>query len=440
MSGAPAARGLRTSHEDAQRRCCLIARTRDRGARSTRRRRFSRGDPRQAEVHGRQGSGARARPRLAHRDIARRTRSHHRPVERDNAADVSRRPQARLLLLARIPDRTDAVRRVVEPGTRHHGARGARRVGRRLRPAARARARCRARQRRPGSSCRVLHGEHGHARHPRAWLWHSLRSWHLPAGPDGRVAERAARRVACVRQSLGVRAAGGDVLGRIWRTGRGSREWRRRDARGVAARRDRQRGGVRHADPGLARRARQYAAAVVGARGRPAVARRFQSRRSRRRAGRARAARGDFARALSERRNGGGRGLAPAPGILLRVGVVAGPRAAAQGAAWRIAHARRLHGDPAERYASGDRRSRAHAPAGRRTRHAVGSRVERGDEGLQLHEPHAAARSAGNVAGRATRAHAAAAPADHRAHQRAASRCAARGRTRPRTTSLPRCR
>jgi glucan phosphorylase len=39
----------------------------------------------------------------------------------------------------------------------------------------------------------------------------------------------------------------------------------RRGARGVAARRDRQRGGVRHADSGLARRARQHAAAWFGA-------------------------------------------------------------------------------------------------------------------------------------------------------------------------------
>ena len=33
-----------------------------------------------------------------------------------------------------------------------------------------------------------------------------------------------------------------------------------------------------------------------------------------------------------------GAGLAPAPGVLLRVGVVAGPHAPAQGAAWRAAH------------------------------------------------------------------------------------------------------
>jgi glucan phosphorylase len=123
----------------------------------------------------------------------------------------------------------------------------------------------------------------------------------------------------------------------------------------VAPRGDGQCSGIRHADPGLARCARQHAAAVVGTRRRPAVARRFQSRRPRRRARRARAARGDLARALPERRNPRGRGLAAAPGIFLRLGVAAGSAAPAPGAARRTEHACRLHGDPAQRYASGDR-------------------------------------------------------------------------------------
>ena len=77
--------------------------------------------------------------------------------------DLPRRPQARLLLLARIPDRPPAVRRARTSGCTESRARrcGARR---RLRPAARARARRGARQRRARPARRVLHGEHGDAR------------------------------------------------------------------------------------------------------------------------------------------------------------------------------------------------------------------------------------------------------------------------------------
>ena len=117
---------------------------------------------------------------------------------------------------------------------------------------------------------------------------------------------------------------------------------------------------------------RQHAAAVVGARRRPAVARRLQPRRPRRRAGGPRAPGGDLARAVSERRDRRRAGPAPAPGILLRVGVAAGPRAPAPCAARRLALAARPRGDPAERHASGDRRAGADAPARRRARHAVG--------------------------------------------------------------------
>ena len=143
-----------------------------------------------------------------------------------------------------------------------------------------------------------------------------------------------------------------------------------RDALRLAAGRERQCDRLRHAARRLARPPRQYAAAVVGAGDGPAAPRGLQSRRPRRRAGRPRAAGGDLARALPERRNGCRPRAAAAAGVLLRLGVAAGPAAPAQGAARRARVARRPRVDPAERHASGDRGPRADAAPGRRARHA----------------------------------------------------------------------
>ncbi len=252
-----------------------------------------------------------------------------RPLDGRDAPHLSRRPQARLLLLARIPDRAPAVRRAVQPRHHRRRARGAARSRRRPRSPAQARARRRARQRRPRPARRLLHGEHGDARHPRARLRHPLRPRHLPPGDQGRLAARAAGGLAVRRQSVGVRAAGGHVHRRLRRPRRDRRERGRHVALGVGAGRERERGGVRHADHRLARQARQHAAAVVGARDGPDPPRRLQPRRPRRRARRPRARRVDLARALSERRHRGRAGAAAAPGILLRLGVAAGPRCAA---------------------------------------------------------------------------------------------------------------
>ena len=96
--------------------------------------------------------------------------------------------------------------------------------------------------------------------------------------------------------------------------------------------------------------------------------------------------------------------------------------------------------DPAQRHASRDRRAGAHAPAGRRARRGVGHGVEHRDARLQLHQSHAAARGAGDVAGAAARGAPAAAHADHRAHQRAAPRRPARIGSRATAGSCRRCR
>ena len=168
-------------------------------------------------LHGRQGSGPRARPRLVHGHGAGGARPRDRPLDGLHARDLPRGPQARLLLLARVPDRPPAVRRDGQSRPDRHRARGAGRTRRGPRPPAPARAGRGARQRRPGPPCRVLSREHVVARHRRARLRHPLRPRHLPPGAAGRLAARTARGVAVVRQPVGVRAAGGHLLGRLRR-------------------------------------------------------------------------------------------------------------------------------------------------------------------------------------------------------------------------------
>ena len=93
----------------------------------------------------------------------------------------------------------------------------------------------------------------------------------------------------------------------------------------LAPGRDGGRGRLRHAGRRLARALRQHAAALVGAGRRSAAARRVQPRRPCRRAGSPGARQRHLAGAVSERRDPGGPGTAAAPGILLHLGVAAGP-------------------------------------------------------------------------------------------------------------------
>ena len=66
--------------------------------------------------------------------------------------------------------------------------------------------------------------------------------------------------------------------------------------------------------------------------------------------------------------------------------------------------AARQGGDPAQRHASGDRRRRADAHPGRRARPRLGRGVGHHRPHALLHQPHAAARGAGDLAGAALRA------------------------------------
>ena len=72
--------------------------------------------------------------RLVRRHGAGGARPDRRPLDGRDAPDLPRRPQARLLLLARVPDRPAARRRAGQPGHGGDGARGAARPRRRLRP------------------------------------------------------------------------------------------------------------------------------------------------------------------------------------------------------------------------------------------------------------------------------------------------------------------
>ena len=138
-----------------------------------------------------------------------------------------------------------------------------------------------------------------------------------------------------------------------------------------------------------------------------------------------------------ERLNARRPGTAAAAGVFLCLGLAAGPCAPpySQHGDFIVA-AESCH--PAQRHAPRDRGRRAHAAPRRRCTDAAGHEAwDITRRTRSLHEPHAAAGGAGDLAGRADGAAAAAAHADHLRDQRAASstRCA-----RPATMPRRRCR
>ena len=323
-------------------------------------------DPEQADLCGRQGRGPRARPRLVHRDRARRARPGGRPLDRDHAPDLRDRPEAGLLPLARVPDRAAAQRIPVQSAADRDLPGGARRARRRSRAHQGARAGRRARQWRPGAARRLPHGEHGDRGHRRLRLRHPLSARPVPAAVQRRLAGRAAGGLAGVRQSLGVRAARGDLRDRLRRLGRARGRRRSVRAPGLAAGGAGARDRVRHPDRRLGRPLGEHAPAMVGRRGEPDPPRPVQQRRLHGRGRGAGAVREHRAHPVPERRHAGRPGAAPDPGVFLHLRLAPGPVAAASAAGPRPRLAARPRRDPAQRHPSGDRGRRADAPSARR--------------------------------------------------------------------------
>ena len=209
---------------------------------------------------------------------------------------------------------------------------------------------------------------------------------------------------------------------RLWRFGGRPAVHRQHVAVGLASGRDGDRHRLRHAGHRLARPAREHAAPVVGAGTGPSGTGDVQPRRSCRRAGRTVARQCHIADPLPQRRNAGGPGIAAAAGVFLLVGFVAGPAASPHPPVWRPAQPRRQVRHPAQRHASRDRRRGTDAAAGGRARPEMGRGLADHHRHDLLHQPHAAARGAGKLAGAADGAAAAAPHADHLRDQQAASR------------------
>ena len=171
---------------------------------------------------------------------------------------------------------------------------------------------------------------------------------------------------------------------------------------------------LRHAHPGLRRQHLQRADLVERA-GRRVV--RVGSLQHRRllQGGRGRGHLGDGHQGVvPQRRAGGGQAATPASAVLLRV-LFAAARAAHHGRSGR----RGRQGTPravrlaAQRHSSVDRGRRTHAVAGRRAPAGVGRGVGHHGRDVRLHQPHPAARGAGDLAARDVRRVAAPPPRDH---------------------------
>ena len=233
---------------------------------------------------------------------------------------------------------------------------------------------------------------------------------------DGR-ADRASRPLARGRHAVGVPARRRALPGALRRLGRGRR------ATGSTA---------RHAGTRTARSwprpttwwSRAMATdhvstlrlwkAVAPAAHRP---QRLQHRRLRPRGAGEERVREHLLGALPERQHPCRTRTAPAPGVLLRRRLAAGPDRPAPRRARRPRQPRRQGCHPPQRHPSGDRRRRADAAAVRRPRHALARGLVALHPDLLVHQPHPDARGARDLAGRADAARPAAAPQHHLSHQ-----------------------
>ena len=136
--------------------------------------------------------------------------------------------------------------------------------------------------------------------YPGDGLWHPLRFRPVPTDHRPGLAAGISRRMAGVRQPLGIAAAGGGLSGPVRRHRRTGDRRQGARSRGLASGGNGAGGRLRHADRRLARPARQRAAAVVGAGAGSAADRRLQQRRLSRRGGPRSPRRGDLQVPLSQ--------------------------------------------------------------------------------------------------------------------------------------------
>ena len=280
-------------------------------------------------------------------------------------AKLRRRPQAGLLSQPGIPDRPPVHRRAEQYGA-----------------AAGIRGRARRSRRRPVRTCanasRMRRSAMAASGGSRPASWKAWRRWRFPPSATASAtisacSARSSRRAGSTNIPTNgwASATPGNSSGRKWSTRcnfGGSVEHvddqgpRPRD---LASGGDRAGRRLRHADRGLARPARQRAAAVVGALARPAQARCLQHRRLSRRHRRGSARGIDLQIPLSQRRKPGGARVAAAPGIFLRLGLVAGSDQAPPRLRRAVAQPGRQGRGAAQRHPSQPRRHRTDAHPGR---------------------------------------------------------------------------
>jgi len=332
-----------------------------------------------------------------------RARPAARALDQDRGGLQGPRVAHRLLSVGRVPARPASRRQSPEPGHHRDGQEGDERAGPRPRRAAGAGRGAGTGQRGPRTARGVLHGIARDTPDLRDRLRHPLRVRHLRSAHREGMAGREHRQVAALRQPVGNRAAGDRVRRQARRPHRALHRLQRAPSRALDSEPRRARRRLRHPDPRISRRQRESAAAVERAGGGVVRFPRLQRRRLLRR-GRAQGRLGEPDQgAVSERRTG--RRQAPAPGaaVLLRVVRAAGHDAHPPAGRERFRRLRRALRRTAERHASRDRGGRAHAPVHRRVRHGLGQRVGGHQAHVCVHEPHAAAGGAGEMAGRVVR-------------------------------------